>query len=292
MVGIRERLCYEIARRMIKPPPARNLDMNSYNEWRRSELEGQWHFFSSDDIRGRDVIDFGCGAGSLSFALAELEPKQIVGIELDPRVVDEANANARKDARYARIRFVTGAADRLPFDDETFDTILAFDCVEHVMEPEPIFDEWKRVLRPGGKVLIWWSPYRSPYGPHMEGIVPIPWAHVIFGQRAMLRAAARIYDSDDFIPLSWHLDERGKKKPNAWKKWASFREQGYINELTQDQFLEIARRVGLSVTRFEAHSFSGSVVRRLIGHALVKLPLLGEFMTSYYVVECTRPAAP
>jgi SAM-dependent methyltransferase len=288
MLGIREKLCYEIARRMLKPPPERNLDMDQYDDWRKSELIGQWSLFSDDDIRNKEVMDFGCGPGWLAFHLVPLGPKRIVGVEIDVRSLEIANEIQKSDPRFAHLSFVRGTSNRLEFPDQSFDTILAFDCVEHIMEPEEIFAEWRRILRPGGRVLIWWMPYRSPYGPHMEAMVPIPWAHVIFGQRAMLKAAARIYDSDAFKPMSWHLDQDGNKKPNKWKTWASFKEQGYINELTQRRFRAIMKSVGLDVTRFDAKTFSGSFLRRAIGGTLVRVPVIGEFMTSYYVVECAR----
>src|SRR5262249_346293 len=136
--------------------------------------------------------------------------------------------------------------------------------------------------------LIWWSPYRSPYGPHMEAIVPIPWAHVIFGQKAMLRAAAMVYDSDAFVPTLWNLDEHGRKKPNEWRSWTSFPEQGHLNEMTESQFFEVSKRAGFEVSRFEPKTFSGTPVRRLIGGALLKMPVVGEYMVSYYIAELTR----
>lgn len=98
------------------------------------------------------------------------------------------------------VDFVPGSTDALPFPDGSFDTLLAFDCLEHVMSPEPILREWHRVLRPGGRCLIEWYPYKGPWGPHMESLVPIPWAHVIFGERAIFRTAEAIYDLPEFVP--------------------------------------------------------------------------------------------
>ena len=85
------------------------------------------------------------------------------------------------------------------------------------MSPESILRDWFRVLRPNGRCLIEWFPFKGPGGPHMESLIPIPWAHVIFGERAMFRAAEMIYDLPEFVPRHWDLDERGKKKPNKWR---------------------------------------------------------------------------
>lgn len=292
-MGIRERLCFEISRRLLRPPDPHTADFDAYGKWRTEELAAQWQHFSDGEIQGMDVLDFGCGMGNLCYLLARLEPKKIIGVELNPIHVEWLEDLRRKSSQpeAAFIQFVQGSKDSLPFADASFDTLLAFDCVEHIMEPEGIMREWFRVLRPGGKVLIWWSPYRSPWGPHMEAVVPIPWAHVIFGERAVMRTAARIYDLEEFAPRPWHFDADGRRKPNVWREWSTFQEQGYINQLTVAAFHEIVGRIGFHVARFDAHGFKGTPVRKLIGATLVRVPILGEYMTSYYIVECAKPLA-
>lgn len=287
MFGIRERICFELSKRMIKPAPPRHESFEVYDQWRRDELSGQWRYFSNDDIRGKDVVDFGCGAGDLSFIVAEHEPRSIHGIETDPEVLARARAAlaAWNHPARERISFMLGQTDRMPLPDRSHDTLLAFDCLEHIMEPLPIMREWRRVLRPGGKILIWWSPYKSPYGPHLEALVPIPWAHVIFGERAILRAAERIYDLEAFEPRPWHLAEDGTRKPNPLAGLNSFAQQGYLNQLDVKKFFAVVKEAGLEVSRLDAHTFSGTPVRKAIGEALVRLPVVGEYMTSYYIIE-------
>lgn len=291
MVAVRDELCFQISRRLMKPPGAHTSSYDAYSDWRQRELEAQWRHFAADDVKNKDVVDFGAGFGNLTFYLAEkLAPKSIIGVELEALGFEQAEKlRAKKNgAHIDRVRFMRGELDRVPLPSESADTILAFDCMEHVSAPEAILLDFARVLRPGGKVLIWWSPYRGPWGPHMEAVVPVPWAHVLFGERAMLRTAARIYDLDSFVPRPWHFNDDGTRKPNVWKEWSSFKEQGYINQLTVADFEGLAARTGLSISRLEPHGFSGSTLRRTVGGMLARLPLLGEWMTSYFIVECTR----
>jgi ubiquinone/menaquinone biosynthesis C-methylase UbiE len=289
MLGVRERLCFEISRRLIRPPERHTEDFDAYDAWRNDELAAQWRLFSDDEIRGKDVLDFGCGFGGLTFFVRGLDPKRVVGADIAQIGIDRCNAQLAKIGGDPRVEFRKSEVDRIPADDRSFDTILAFDCLEHIMQLEPILAEWKRVLRPGGKALVWWSPFRGPYGPHMEAVVPIPWAHLIFGERAMIGTAARIYDLEAFVPRAWNLDENGNKKPNLWRTYKSFKDWNFINELTERDLLALVKRAGLEVARLEPHSFQGSAIKRAVGSALVRIAPLREYMTSFYVLELRRP---
>ena len=184
--------------------------------------------------------------------------------------------------------FILGTTDAIPVPDQTVDTLLAFDCLEHVMSPAKILHEWYRVLRPGGRCLIEWFPYKGPWGPHMEALIPIPWAHVLFGEWAMFRAAEAIYNLPEFVPRHWDLDEHGKKKPNKWKAWSTFQEQGFINQLDIPTFRGFACDANLKIDHLELRSFGGSPLRKCLGGFLKNTPIFGEYFISYAIIELCR----
>lgn len=289
---LRSRFCYEISRRLMKPPAERTVRYDSYTAWRTNSLSSSLDAFSDDHLIGKDVLDFGCGDGQLSIFLAGAKrPRSVVGVDLNAAAIERARANlSTLPAELSGVvRFAVGQIDRLPVPDSSIDALLAFDCLEHVMSPEQIMAEWFRVLRPGGRCLVEWYPFKGPWGPHMEALIPIPWAHVLFGERAMFRAAAMIYDHPDFVPRHWDLDEQGRKKPNKWAAWSSFREQAYVNELSLDSFIRMTESVGFLAPRLKRRSFGGSALRRLAGRSLMGLPLIGEYFVSFVEVELERP---
>jgi SAM-dependent methyltransferase len=238
------------------------------------------------------VLDFGCGDGQLSLFLAkEKHPRRILGVDIHAPAIERAKAALAKIdiPEGTSVDFVVGATDSLPVPDHSFDTVLAFDCLEHVMSPDEILRDWSRVLRPGGRCLIEWYPYSGPWGPHMEALIPIPCAHVIFGERAMFRTAEKIYDLPDFVPRHWDLDNEGNKRPNKWRAWSSFEEQGYINKLELSRFRDMVLETTFKIARLEVHSFGGSRLRRAVGHALMNMPVMGKYFIMYAIVELLVP---
>jgi SAM-dependent methyltransferase len=288
---IRSSVLFELSRRLLPAPAKRTVDYGAYQDWRRESLASSWKSFDDATVRGKDVLDFGCGDGALGLYLAsEKSPRSVTGVDVDRVAIKRANA-ALAAARLPGsipIQFLEGSVEGIPAADASFDVVLAFDCLEHVMAPLPIFREWHRVLRPGGKCLLEWFPFKGPWGPHMESLIPVPWAHVLFGEEAMFRAAERIYDSPFFMPRHWDLDEAGNKKPNKWRQWSSFREQGYVNELDVKTFRRLVGSAGLAISRLDIRSFSGSLPRRAIGRGLSMLPVVGEYFVSYTAIELTK----
>ena len=277
----------------MRPPSARTVDYQAYGDWRSDSLSQSWAQFADSAIAGKAVLDFGCGDGQLSFFLAkEKRPQRLLGVDINASAIARAKAAipVAQTPAGTQIDFTLGTTEHLPVSDRSFDTLLAFDCLEHVMSPAPIIRDWYRVLRPGGRCLIEWFPYKGPWGPHMEALIPIPWAHVIFGERAMFRAAEMIYDLPEFVPRHWDLDEAGNKKPNKWRAWSSFQEQGFINKLDLRTFLDLAAGTGFTVSRLECHSFGGSSIRRALGRILMRMPVIGEYFVSYANIELLRPS--
>jgi SAM-dependent methyltransferase len=277
----------------LPAPAKRTVDYDAYQDWRRESLASSWKSFDDASVQGKDVLDFGCGDGALGLYLAcTKSPRSVTGVDVDRSAIERANA-ARASASVPEsipVRFLEGSVGGIPAADVSFDVVLAFDCLEHVMAPLPIFREWYRVLRPGGKCLIEWFPFKGPWGPHMESLIPVPWAHVLFGEEAMFRAAERIYDWPGFMPRHWDLDESGNKKPNKWRQWSSFRQQGYVNELDVQAFRRLVRSAGFVISRLDMRSFSGSLPRRAIGRGLSMLPVVGEYFVSYTAIELTKPS--
>jgi ubiquinone/menaquinone biosynthesis C-methylase UbiE len=98
---------------------------------------------------GLSLLDVGCGPGTITVEFADrLAPGRVVGLDASAEVI----ARAAADFTRANLRFVTGDAYALPFDDGAFDIVHAHQVLQHVGDPVAVLRELRRVTRPGGLV--------------------------------------------------------------------------------------------------------------------------------------------
>ncbi len=262
------------------------FSVDKYDEWRGESLKGQFEaYFRWDLIRGKRVLDFGCGTGPLSFLCAENGAKSVIGIDLSSKSIERARWN-QQQANCPDVHFILEeSASSISLPDNSVDVIVCFDVMEHVMEYKSIMAEWKRILAPGGCVLIWWSVWWHPYGHHMHTLIPLPWVHVLMSDESLFRVCARIYDTPQFQPRIWHFDEDGKRKPNPYRGQVYFDD---LNKLTIRGFDEIASGVGFRPRRKQINPFTGSSLSGLkVFLANSRWP---DFFCSSVVYELEKPA--
>lgn len=98
-----------------------------------------------------DALDAGCGTGFLSFELAG-RGHRVTGVDFAPAMIAEARRKATERAR--SVRFEEADAELLPFSPASFDLVISRHVLWTLPHPEAAIDEWKRVLRPGGRLVI------------------------------------------------------------------------------------------------------------------------------------------
>lgn len=97
--------------------------------------------------RAIDLLDVGCGPGSLVPALREIGSVNIVGIDLSPEMIEIARE------RYPTARFEVGDVEALAFPDASFDAVLCSGMLHHLAALDGAMAQIARVLRPGGIML-------------------------------------------------------------------------------------------------------------------------------------------
>ncbi|WP_420317589.1 class I SAM-dependent methyltransferase [Ekhidna sp.] len=104
------------------------------------------YFQAKPYIKG-DLLELGCGEGRGVELLAPLADS-FIGIDKIKAVIDKL------EKKYPDYKFMSGVFPPFPFEDNSFDTIVTFQVIEHVKDDEGFIKEIHRVLKPGGTALI------------------------------------------------------------------------------------------------------------------------------------------
>jgi ubiquinone/menaquinone biosynthesis C-methylase UbiE len=103
---------------------------------------------------GISVLDAGCGfGGTIAHINDNYANMNLTGLNLDSRQLQRARAQVMPQSRN-RIEFIQGNACQLPFPDQSFDAVLAVECIFHFPSREQFFREAWRVLKPGGFLAL------------------------------------------------------------------------------------------------------------------------------------------
>ena len=98
------------------------------------------------------ILEVAPGPGFLSIELARRGKTQVTGLDISKTFVELARRNAA--AAGVRVDFQHGNASRMPFPDNRFDLLVCRAAFKNFSEPEQALCEMKRVLRPGGRGVI------------------------------------------------------------------------------------------------------------------------------------------
>jgi arsenite methyltransferase len=107
-------------------------------------------------VAGERVLDVGCGGGlDALVASAAVRPDgEVVGVDITPEMIERANEAATL-APSAPVSFlVADAAERLPFDDASFDVVQSNGCLNLSPRKQELLAEVYRVLRGGGRLAL------------------------------------------------------------------------------------------------------------------------------------------
>jgi ubiquinone/menaquinone biosynthesis C-methylase UbiE len=101
---------------------------------------------------GKDVLEIGVGMGADHVEWAKSRPRTLTGIDLTPRAIEHTRTRLGFLGLQSNLR--VGDAERLPFDNDSFDIVYSWGVIHHSPDTPKAFAEVHRVLRPGGTARI------------------------------------------------------------------------------------------------------------------------------------------
>ena len=146
----------EIAERWNKSAPTYD-SRPEHGVSSQAETQAWQELFSSIlPGQGLKVLDVGCGTGEMSFIWAGLG-QEVFGVDISEGMLAKAREKAAAltdEALRARLHFQFGDAEALPFPTDSFDAVFARHVLWTLPQPQKAIDDWRRVLKPGGKVIV------------------------------------------------------------------------------------------------------------------------------------------
>jgi len=258
----------------VHPFNLNNEGKKSYAQWQFEKgIETIKFYLKHTNIdqmfKDKVVLDIGCGAGGKTIYYASKGVKRIVGVEILGKYREEAENLAKKYDMDDKFEFVCADAAKTPFEDETFDTIIMNDAMEHVDEPEKVLDECYRILKKNGKLYLNFPPYNHPYGAHLSDAIGMPWVHVFFSEKTLIETYKELVK--DLPDGKDRIEFRISKKSDGTEYFS------YINKMT----IKRANKI-LENSSFSIEYYSEEPLRSIFKYP-AKLPILKEFLVKMVV---------
>ncbi len=123
-------------------------------------------------------LELGCHDGMVSCALRS-RGKIATAIDTRSKSFDER-------ALREGVEFVQMDAERLAFQDDSFDFVFSYNAFEHFPDPEAVLKEAIRIVRPGGCIYLVFGPlFMSPKGAHAYNVITVPYFRLLFQDEAI-----------------------------------------------------------------------------------------------------------
>ncbi len=152
------------------------------------------------------ILDVGCATGRLLKRLAEAGATQLFGIDLAPRILEVATEKLSKTGTTADLR-AADAEDCLPWNDGSFDAITLVAVLHHFFRPKDALREIHRVLRPGGRVIVFDPCFPPPLRQILNvvfRVVPHDGDYRFYSMKAAVRLLAELgFEVRETRRLGW-----------------------------------------------------------------------------------------
>lgn len=270
-----------INRLFPKPRVGGRESDDAYSEWEyRVGREVFQRHFPRATLADQRILDVGCGLGGKTVWYAESGARHVVGLDLDPSHATQSRKFAAARGQSARIDVLCGNAMHLPFAAGCFDVVAANDSLEHFADPAAALAELGRVLRPGGRLYLYFTPYKSPLGSHLYDHVKIPWCQLLLSRRLLYGTLARAVRDEERSAGGDDVDARATQRTREIIHYF----EHCVNGITVRRFHDI-----LGAERaFRARDLHYTVPKFDFLQPLLRVPALREYWAGLVFADLER----
>jgi SAM-dependent methyltransferase len=222
------------------------------------------------DVRGKDVLDVGCGTGDMAAVLARDGAAHVVGVDVNLAPEEPDRIRERYGDEVAgRVELIRTTGDLSSVGDRTFDLVVSKEALEHYADPETFIPLMAERVKPGGSLVIGFGPLWKAFdGGHIDFMTKVPWAHLVFPEDVIMAERRR------FRPQE-HATHFGEIL-------------GGLNKMTLERFETIMAGTGLEQTYVKHNAGDHPAVRAM--HRIARVRPLREYFTNNVYGIWTRPS--
>ena len=255
----------------LHPFNMQNDGVKSYSKWQYEKgietIKFYLEFCDIDEMfKDKDVLDVGCGAAGKSLYYLSQGAKSDTGIDVVKSYEAEAYA-LQEELGLTGFKFLVGDVAHTDFPDNSFDSIIMNDAMEHVDKPDEVLKEIYRILKPGGKFYVNFPPYNHPYGAHLSDAIGIPWVHLFFSDKTLIEGYKQLVkdlpDGENRIKFRISEDKNGNEYFS------------YINKMTIKRFNSLLKNTAFKRNYYKEvplrNMFSKFSSKKIFKDCLVKM---------------------
>jgi SAM-dependent methyltransferase len=167
------------------------LDKNQINYFNYQKVENKkfWKRLGGrPDMKGKTVLDFGCGYGALSLEIAQSEAISVNAIDLEEDALKFAKENLEENFHNLKTKVNFKKIDILENRiNQKFDIIVSKDTFEHTQNLSDVLIKMNQLLNEGGKAYVGFGPLYNFYnGDHGRTEMYLPWFHLFFSDKFII----------------------------------------------------------------------------------------------------------
>jgi ubiquinone/menaquinone biosynthesis C-methylase UbiE len=229
------------------------------------QFERKVKFGLNFSVLDNDVLEVGTGHGGIATYLALNGARSVIAIDLNEQNLEygkrfSALMFGKLGIPPVNVKFQIMNAERMTFQDETFDLIVCDNLIEHITNIDQVMAEMHRVLRKNGRILVPNFPsIYSKYGPHVKYGIGLPWVNLFFKEKTIVKVMHRIARKDKKMYTVYPGLAYGAMTFREIRKYKD------LNYITHRKFFKHATLNGFHIQQFK-------VQRTLAGKILARIP--------------------
>jgi SAM-dependent methyltransferase len=263
-----------------RKPAKRRQSPADYFQWQLETSARLFPLLPNLDLRGKRVLEIGCGLGGRSAWLAQNGPREVVAIDINGAEIELATKLAREICPGVQNLTFVHSQEDAKSDIGEFDVVLLVDSLEHVQSPYKILKLAFSYTRPGGRAYFTTCGWYHHAGSHTG----YPFVNLFFSDETILNVIRWQISRPNYQPSMWDSDP-----PLArWEGIYDLRDRPgeHLNKITIRQMNKLVRYSSFSGRRLHVLGFRNLKVKWL--NPLSKIPWVQEIFHSFVVGEFVK----